>query len=70
MDGETGYRVPVGDVDALADRLGRLLDDPALRREMGARGYARARDEFPIERTLRRYESLFRTLARRDGGGR
>ena len=68
VDGETGYRVPVGDVDALADRLGRLLDDPALRREMGDRGYARARDEFPIERTLRRYESLFRTLARRGGG--
>jgi glycosyltransferase involved in cell wall biosynthesis len=67
LDGVTGYRVPVGDTDAVADRIGRLLDDPGLRRDMGARGYARVRDEFPIERTLRRYESLFRTLARREG---
>ncbi|MDR7545255.1 MAG: glycosyltransferase family 4 protein [Armatimonadota bacterium] len=35
-DGETGYIVPVGDADALADRLRRLAADPDLRRTLGA----------------------------------
>lgn len=34
-DGETGFVVPVGDVEALADRMETLLADPALRERMG-----------------------------------
>jgi len=42
VDGETGFLVPHGDVDALADRLHRLLSDDDLRRRMGrqARSFA------------------------------
>ncbi|MDD5939206.1 MAG: glycosyltransferase [Lachnospiraceae bacterium] len=39
-DGENGYLVPVDDVDAMADRLLRLMDDENLRREMGRRASA------------------------------
>lgn len=45
-DGETGFHVPVGDARALADRIGRLLSDPELRRRLArqaqeyAQGYA------------------------------
>lgn len=35
QDGESGYIVSVGDADAMAERIGRLLGDPALRRQMG-----------------------------------
>jgi glycosyltransferase involved in cell wall biosynthesis len=35
-DGETGLLAPHGDVDALADRLERLLADADLRERMGA----------------------------------
>jgi glycosyltransferase involved in cell wall biosynthesis len=35
-DGEDGYLVQPGDVAALADRLGGLADDAALRARMGA----------------------------------
>ena len=40
-DGETGWIFPAGDDAALADRLSALLDDPALRRQMGRAGRAR-----------------------------
>ena len=42
-EGETGYIVPVGDAEALAERMTRLLRDPQLRARMGQRGRARAR---------------------------
>jgi phosphatidylinositol alpha-mannosyltransferase len=41
-DGVEGLRTPVGDVEALADALVRLLDDEALRRRLGQAGRQRA----------------------------
>ena len=45
-DGETGFHVPAGDADALADRLKELLSDPELRTQLGlqAAKYARGYD--------------------------
>jgi len=45
VDGETGYTVDIGDIDAFADRIGRLLEDRELRLKMGisARDISRAR---------------------------
>ncbi len=63
VDGESGFVVPVGDEDALVERLGRLVADPALRARMGAAAHARAAAEFPATRTLSRYEAVFRRLA-------
>jgi glycosyltransferase involved in cell wall biosynthesis len=40
QDGGNGFLIPPGDVPALADRLLRLLDDPALRAAMSVRGRA------------------------------
>jgi glycosyltransferase involved in cell wall biosynthesis len=37
LDGETGFLVPHGDVTALAERIRRVLQDPALRDELGRR---------------------------------
>jgi glycosyltransferase involved in cell wall biosynthesis len=41
QDGESGFVYPVGDVEALTDRLARLLDD----RELWGRMRARAREQ-------------------------
>lgn len=38
VDGETGFLVPRGDVATIADRMTRLLDDPASARRMGDAG--------------------------------
>jgi glycosyltransferase involved in cell wall biosynthesis len=38
IDGRTGYLVPHGDVDALADALARFAGEPSRVRSMGAHG--------------------------------
>jgi glycosyltransferase involved in cell wall biosynthesis len=45
-DGVNGFLVDVGDVDALAERLERLLSDPELCRKMGERSRERARSGY------------------------
>jgi glycosyltransferase involved in cell wall biosynthesis len=42
-DGENGLRVPVGDVDATARAVGRLIDDDALRIRIGRAAVEEAR---------------------------
>lgn len=58
-DGDNGLLVPPRDAEALAAALRRLIDDPVLRQQMGARGRARAEQEFGqasvIEQTLALY---------------
>jgi glycosyltransferase involved in cell wall biosynthesis len=57
---ETGLLVPPRDVPALRGALQRLLDDPELRRRLGAAARERIRTHFSWERstdlTLQAYE--------------
>jgi glycosyltransferase involved in cell wall biosynthesis len=63
VEGETGFLVPPGDVAALADRLGRLAADPALRRRLGAAGRARYAERFTFEAFERRLvDALIRII--------
>lgn len=62
VDGETGFLVPLDDVDALTDRLARLLDDPDLRRAMGERGRARVEAEFDENAIVDRLADAYRRL--------
>lgn len=52
VDGETGILVEARDAPALADAMGRLLEDRALRQHMGLLGAARLEEQFSIERTV------------------
>jgi len=61
-DGETGLLVPREDRDALRAALLRLAGDPELRARMGAAGRDRALREFPVDRLVRSYESLYSEL--------
>jgi glycosyltransferase involved in cell wall biosynthesis len=47
-DGQTGFLVPSGDSQALAEGLQRLVGEPELRRSMGAAGRAKVAAEFDI----------------------
>ncbi|MCX6899403.1 MAG: glycosyltransferase family 4 protein [Verrucomicrobia bacterium] len=61
-DGETGFLVRPDDSAMLADRVRRLLRDPALASSMGRRGQARVLEEFTVETMVRRLDELYRSL--------
>jgi glycosyltransferase involved in cell wall biosynthesis len=56
--GDAALFVPPEDPGALRAAIQRLLGDADLRRELGARGRARAR-RFAVERMVRAYESIY-----------
>jgi len=61
-DGVTGLLVPFGDVDALADAMRKLADDPALRLRMGEKGRERVREYFSLREHARRVELLYEEI--------
>ena len=54
-DGLTGLLFEPGNPFDLAEKLGRLLDDPGLRREMGLAGRRRFEEDFTWEDVIARY---------------
>jgi len=61
-DGETGLLFPSEDAAALADRLERLLGDPALRARLGAAARRRAEREFGVARYVHAVEREIEAL--------
>lgn len=50
VDGENGYLVPVRDVDALAERMIRFIEQPGLIENMGRRSRQLAEERFDVRR--------------------
>jgi phosphatidylinositol alpha-1,6-mannosyltransferase len=61
-DGKTGFLVQHGDVGQLATSLETLLADPALAREMGARGRERVQNEFRFTVFAKSLKKILRDL--------
>jgi glycosyltransferase involved in cell wall biosynthesis len=57
--------VPPGNPEALADALGLLVRDAALRNSMGEAGRRRAESVFGLDVMLREYERLYLSLGNR-----
>jgi lipopolysaccharide/colanic/teichoic acid biosynthesis glycosyltransferase len=62
IDGVTGFAVPVGDAEALANALGRLLENPELARQMGEAGRKWVKAEFQAERIWKGTADLYREM--------
>jgi glycosyltransferase involved in cell wall biosynthesis len=62
IEGKNGFLTPFGDVDAVVDRVGRLVRDGRLRARMGRAAAALARERFDIAAVARRYEIVYQTL--------
>ncbi|NIO68484.1 MAG: glycosyltransferase [Anaerolineae bacterium] len=60
-DGVTGYLVAPRDIDAMADRLVRLLRNPDQARAMGQAGRAKMQ-QHSLDRSIEAHEQLYRSL--------
>lgn len=59
-DGDSGYLLPVGDIDGFAERFARLQRDPEHRRAMSSRAYRTVEEGSYRTRDMARdYEALF-----------
>ncbi len=58
--GETGLLVPVKDSIALADAIQTLVEQPELRKKMGAAGRVLAEEEFAIEKIVDQHLQIYR----------
>ena len=56
---ETGFLLPVGDVEGMAARTLEILKDDELRREMGEAGRRRVESLFGAERVVSQYERAY-----------
>ena len=66
-DGVTGYLTEPGDVDALADRLIRLLGDGAHASDLGAAAVARAQRLFDVDVVVGQVVDLWNTVLDEEG---
>jgi len=64
-DGETGFLVSVGDIEAIADRAEEVLSDPAKGRAMGARGREWGVSQFNTDRVIPQYIELYESVLSR-----
>lgn len=62
---KTGLLVPIKDPLALADAVQRLIENPSLRREMGAAGRVLAENEFTIEKIVAAHMKIYAELEAR-----
>lgn len=64
-EGENGFLVPVGDCNALAERLCRLIEDPALREKMAAASLDYS-SQYHTETIMKQWMELFDLLLKKN----
>lgn len=64
LDARTGFLLKPGDLTGLTDRLVRLANDSALRKQLGESGRDLVRSQFSVEAMVQGLHSLYLRLAR------
>jgi colanic acid/amylovoran biosynthesis glycosyltransferase len=65
-EGVSGYLVPPGDVDSLADRIQKLVEDESARSHFGQSGRAKVEQDFNINRETQRLEQILQVALKPD----
>jgi len=66
-DGHEGLLCGIADADGMAAQLRRMLESPALREELAARGHARFRSGFSADKTVAAYVDFYTRMRRLHG---
>ncbi len=64
IPGQTGYLVAPGNIEGVAEALGQLVAEPALRTRLGAEGRRRFADVFRHERMTSQLRALYERILR------
>ena len=62
VDGETGYLVPEGDTEAMADRIVHLAKHPELWEKMGRAGRRHVEEHFDLEKQVAELRSIYKNI--------
>lgn len=62
IDGENGFLVPIKDVDALAQKLKLLIDNPELRSKLGRAARVKAEKEFSVDDVIKKHLAIYQEL--------
>ena len=63
LDNETGFLVKPGDLETAARQLLELITKPDLREQMGNRGRALVKEQFPVQRMVNDLHALYLRLS-------
>ncbi len=66
-DGQEGFRVPVGNADAIADAILRLLGDVELSARMGEAARQKIVGNYSTDQIADRYEAIIQSVNGRSG---
>ncbi len=61
-DGQSGFLLPLGDVDAMAEKTAEILRNRDLKKKLGRRGRAIAVEKFPPRAALHAYLEIYRSV--------
>ena len=64
VDGENGYLITPGDVDALVDRLRKLINEPDLRKKFSEASYALVTRDFSLASNIEKLKGLYDSLSK------
>lgn len=62
VDGKTGFLVPRGDIEVIKKRLAEIIDNPALRVEMGQSGRRRYLQNFTFDHMVAKTVSIYKGI--------
>ena len=66
LNGKTGYTLPIGDVDGMAEKIIDLLNDPKLKEDMGRRGKKHVNSNYTLNQHIQKIEGTLLKVSSAD----